>query len=129
MSLEEKAQLSLIILLTGLVVVFAMLVFLTFIIKGYGAIVRSIEAKIKGKDTAKAAPAAPMAFVPAEMPSEVAAPVVEGGVPDEVVAAISAAVYTMYGTSVSTVKSIRRAAKSTCSAWGMAGLFENTRPF
>ena len=43
----ENMNLSLIVLLTGLVVVFAALIFLTFIIKGYGALVSSMTAKSK----------------------------------------------------------------------------------
>ncbi len=128
MSFEQEVQLSLIVLLTGLVIVFVMLVFLTYIIKGYGAIVGAIEAKIQGKNTVQAAPS-PVAFVPAEKPKAAVAPAVQAGISEEVVAAISAAVYTMYGTSASTITSIRRTAQSNRSAWGMAGLLENTRPF
>jgi len=126
MSFEQKVQLSLIVMLTGLVIVFVMLVFLTYIIKGYGSIVRGIEEKTQNKNAVQSAP---KTFAPAEKSAQVAVPTVQGGIPDEVVAAISAAVYTMYGTSVSTITSIRRATRPNRSEWGMAGLLENTRPF
>lgn len=128
MSFEQKVQLSLIVMLTGLVIVFVMLVFLTYIIKGYGSIVRGIEEKTQNKNAVQSAPAS-KTFASAEKSAQVAAPTVQGGIPDEVVAAISAAVYTMYGTSVSTITSIRRATRPNRSEWGMAGLLENTRPF
>jgi len=121
MSFEQKVQIALTVLLTGIVIVFVMLIFLTYVIKGYGAIVSSIEAKISPKKTAPAVPS-PVSFASA-------ASAIQEGIPDEVVAAISAAVYMMYGASGSTVTSIHRAAQSNRSAWGMAGMMENTRPF
>ena len=128
MSFEQKVQIALTVLLTGLVVVFVMLIFLTYIIKGYGAIVSSIEGKIGGNKKAQASPA-PINSASAKNSAALAAPAVQAGISDEVVAAISAAVYMMYGTSTSTVIGIHRAAQSNRSAWGMAGMLENTRPF
>jgi Na+-transporting methylmalonyl-CoA/oxaloacetate decarboxylase gamma subunit len=128
MSFEGKVQLSLIVMLTGLVVVFVMLIFLTFIIKGYGVIVKGIQEKSGVKSAVQAAPA-PMIFAPAEKSVAATVPVIQSGIPDEVVAAISAAVYTMYGTSAGTVTSICRATRANRSEWTMAGLLENTRPF
>ena len=55
-------------------------------------------------------------------------PAVSGGIPGEVIAAISAAVYCMFGEGAK-VKSVRRQQRSGRSAWSMAGLLENTRPF
>ena len=50
------------------------------------------------------------------------------GVTDEVVAVISAAVYSMYGsTDKVKIKSIKKA--SGRSAWANAGVLNNTRPF
>ena len=62
----------------------------------------------------------------------VAAPVAPqpAGIPGEVGAAISAAVACVMGESAR-IHSIRRTGSSagTRSAWSMAGLLENTRPF
>ena len=123
--------LALTVLITGMVVVFLMLIFLTLIIKLYGNIVYSGTNKEKKKpaEPAKAvspAPAAPKTAAPA--PSIPAEP----GIPAEVVAAIAAAVYYTEGVPASAVRSIRRsrkAAGSGRSAWGLAGVLEETRPF
>ena len=128
MSLEQKVQLSVIVTLTGLVVVFVMLIFLTNVIKGYGAIVRGIQGKTPIKNAVQAASSA-KTFTPAEKSAPVASPAIQEGISEELVAAISAAVYTMYGTSVNTITSIRRATRPNRSEWGMAGLLRNTRPF
>ncbi|MBR5070884.1 MAG: OadG family protein [Oscillospiraceae bacterium] len=53
---------------------------------------------------------------------------VSSGIPSEVIAAISAAVYCMFGEGAK-VMSVRRQQRSGRSAWSMAGLLENTRPF
>ncbi|HEX3040427.1 MAG TPA: OadG family protein [Caproiciproducens sp.] len=118
MSFEQQVQLSLTVLLTGLAIVFIMLIALTFIIKGYGSAVSRLQDKLGGR---------PDSPTPAVTRSTV--PAVQQGIPDEVVAAISAAVYMMYGPAAGKVKSIRRAAQPNRSAWRMAGLLENTRPF
>ena len=55
-------------------------------------------------------------------------PAAASGIPGEVIAAISAAVYCMFGEGAR-VMSVRRQQRSGRSAWSMAGLLENTRPF
>lgn len=117
MSFDQKVQLSLTALLIGLVIVFVMLIFVMNRIKSFGA----------AKDTQKSASAGPV--LAAGNGQHKAAPIAEAGIPEEVVAAISAAVYMMYGTSGAAVTSIRRSAQPARSAWAMAGLLENTRPF
>ena len=61
-----------------------------------------------------------------EVKEEVSA--VSTSIPGEVIAAISAAVYCMFGEGAR-VMSVRRQQRSGRSAWSMAGLLENTRPF
>ena len=56
------------------------------------------------------------------------APAVSNDIPGEVIAAISAAVYCMFGEGAR-VMSVRRQQRTGRSAWSMAGLLENTRPF
>lgn len=118
MSFEQQVQLSLTVLLTGLAIVFIVLIALAFIIKRYGSAVSKLQDQLGGK------PNSPVSAV-----SRGAVPAVQEGIPEEVVAAISAAVYMMYGTSSTQIKSIRRAAQQNRSAWRMAGLLENTQPF
>lgn len=63
----------------------------------------------------------------AEQPRPAAGPQVQAGISGEVVAAIAAAVFCMEPGAV--VTSVRRAKAPGVSAWKMAGLLENTRPF
>ena len=124
---DNPVTLSLTILLTGLVVVFLVLIVLTGIIKLYGTTVYNATNKPKAEKPAeKVQEPAPALAVRA------AAPVVENveeGIPGEVIAAIAAAIYCTEGAPVSAIKSIRRSRSASRSAWGMAGVMENTRPF
>lgn len=122
----DPAGISLTVLLTGLIVVFLVLICLTFIIYLYGSIVHKALNKKKAPAPKKKDAAPTPALVPA---APVTAPVIEDGISEEVVAVIAAAVYYMEGTPLSSVKSIRRSRSNTRSAWGMAGLIENTKPF
>ena len=120
---QNEALLSLTILLTGLVVVFAVLIFLILIINVYGNIIYKVTQKRhKGKDKTEDVRAPVSAPEPA--PIEV-----EEGIPGEVVAAISAAVYMTCGDSAPVIRSVKRAATNPRSLWGEAGRQENTRPF
>lgn len=130
MDLATKFTLSASMLLTGFVIVFAVLFFLIFIIWFYGKIVTAgINSAEKRREKKKAAET--------KKQQEVKAPTVEpvatvkpvtNGVTDEVVAVISAAVYSMYGsTDKVKIKSIKKA--SGRSAWANAGVLNNTRPF
>ena len=119
---QNEVLLSLTVLLTGIVVVFAMLIFLTIIIKIYGTVIYNTVKKRTKAPAPKQAPA------PAPVPQ--AAPIaVEDGISGEVVAAIAAAVYMTYGVSASSIRSVKRAAANPRSLWGEAGRLENTRPF
>lgn len=121
MSFDQKVQLSIIILLTGLVIVFVMLIFLTYIIKGYSAVIKNIQKNDKTNPIPNAAPVVQSLSAPV--------PSVEAGIPEETIAAIAAAVYSLYGPSAGKITSIRRAVCPRQSSWKMAGLLENTRPF
>ena len=119
---------ALLVLITGLVVVFLMLIALTLIIKIYGTIVYNVSNR--KKEAPKSEPVSAPAPLPQKAVVTAPAPAVEDGIPGEVVAAIAAAVYCVEGVSFSAVKSIRRAkAGGSRSAWGMAGVLDNTRPF
>lgn len=114
------------VVLVGLVVVFAVLLILVAICWAMGKIFSAVTGgKNGGAQAGKKSEAAP---VPA-VKKEAASPIVEEGISDEIVAAISAAVACMMGSGKSfTLKSVRRA-KETRSAWSAAGIAENTRPF
>ena len=121
----ETLELSLVVILTGLVVVFGALLGLTALIWAFGKIFTAIlGGKGKGgkdgkteapKTDAKAGPAASAAVVTDEE--------------DDVVAVISAAIASMLGSGKGfVVRSIRRV-KESRPVWAQAGLLENTKPF
>ena len=120
---QNEVLLSLTVLLTGLVVVFAMLIFLTIVIKIYGSVIYNTTKKRRESNKPKVEAAPTPAPAPAPAPIEV-----EEGISGEVVAAI-AAVYMTYGVSASRIRSVKRAAANPRSLWGEAGRLENTRPF
>ena len=115
-----------VVTITGIVLVFAILVLLMAIITLEGKIFDGMNAK---KAAAKAAAAAPKAAAkpaaPAAKPAAAApAPQVEAGIPGDVVAAIMAAVYAL-GNGKYTLKAVRRGA----NGWGKAGVNDTTAPF
>lgn len=120
-------DLALIVLLTGMVVVFAALIVLTYVIKGYGMIITSITSGSK-KKKAEAQAAKKAVEKAAAKPAAPAAPAVQEGIPGEVIAAIAAAVDYTYGAGTHTIRAVRRVPQNR-SAWGSAGLAESTRPF
>lgn len=135
MNLTDKLTISASMLLTGFAIVFGVLIFLIFLIWLYGRIVTSAQAKVgkakaekakkkSQKEAAQARKTAPKAAPAAPAP----VPVQESGVTDEIVAVISAAVYSMYGSGEKVrIKSIKKARAR--SAWANAGVLDNTRPF
>ena len=136
----ENLNLCLTILITGFVVVFAVLIVLIFIIKIYGTIVtkalaasqerkarkaaekqKALEQERNQQENAKAAKAAE----PAPTPTPASQ-----GISPEIVAVIAAAVDSTYGTGGARITSIKKSqTPNSRPAWGMAGVFENTRPF
>ena len=138
------------VVLTSITLVFAMLVALCLIITLEGNIFDAINNKknnkpaapkapaapaAKASPAAKAAPAAPAAKAapaPAAKPAAPAAKADNGGIPGEVIAAISAAVATVMGSGA-VIHGIRRVSKpaagSRRGSWGDAGVREHTTPF
>lgn len=111
-----------VITITGIVLVFAILVLLMAIITMEGKIFDGMNAK---KAAAKAAPKAPAAKPAAPVQQAAApAPVVEEGIPGDVVAAIMAAIHAM-GNGKYTLKAVRRSK----NGWGKAGVNDTTAPF
>ena len=132
---------SLSVILTGVVVVFCMLLVLILAIKLIGSVFGSVGKNAEEKKAAKAEKAAAKAAAAAKKAAEAAAkaaPVAkaapapaatadQGGV----IAAISAAVYMMLGHGNFKIKSVKKAegGRRNRNAWKMAGMQDNTRPF
>ena len=111
-----------VITITGIVLVFAILVLLMAIITLEGKIFDGMNAK---KAAAKAAAPAPAAKPAAPVQQAAApAPVVEEGIPGDVVAAIMAAIHAM-GNGKYTLKAVRRSQ----NGGGKAGVNDTTAPF
>lgn len=118
------------VVLTSITLVFAMLVALCLIITLEGKLFDLKNKKpADPKPQAPAAPATKAAPAPAAKP---AAKADNGGIPGEVIAAISAAVATVMGSGA-VIHGIRRVSKpaagSRRGSWGDAGVREHTTPF
>ncbi len=135
LSLAEKGIESAKVILTGFVVVFAVLFLLIGIIIFFGFAIDKVQTASENRKNKKLKESVKES-VSDEKPSALAQteqsdvqPVADDGVPQEVVAVISAAVSTMYSPSQKVrVKSIKKS-NSGRSAWANAGVFDNTRPF
>lgn len=119
-----------IITLTGILVVFLILAILIFVFWLMGTIFTTIDKnKAKKAEAAKAAAAVEAAKnTPAV--EEVAA-VEEDDADDEIIAVISAAIaaYSEQDGKSYEIRSIKRKDNKTRSAWSLAGIGDNTRPF
>lgn len=117
------------VVLTSITLVFAMLIALCLIITLEGKLF-DLKNK-KPADPKPQAPAAPAANA-APAPAAPAAKADNGGIPGEVIAAISAAVATVMGSGA-VIHGIRRVSKpaagSRRGSWGDAGVREHTTPF
>ena len=117
------------VVLTSITLVFAMLVALCLIITAEGKLFDAMNNKKNPKPAPKKAdkPAA----APAAKPAAAPAPKAEGGIPGEIIVAISAAVATVVGGNA-VIRGIKRIPKNGGSrrgAWGDAGVQEHTTPF
>lgn len=128
LSLEDKLSISLTTLLTGFVVVFSVLILLIVIIYVYGQLISRAQNKSKEKKLAKEN-ANKQTDAPAVQSAPVSAVKQTGGLSDEIVAVIAAAVDSTYGVGNARIKSIKKSASVGRPAWGQAAVVENTRPF
>ncbi len=129
LSLAEKGISSAKVILTGFVVVFAVLILLILIINLYSFIVSKALNNDKKKKKEKIVETKNTSPIPKPVTAKISAQEVENAVSEEVVAVISAAVASMYGSSEKVkIKSIKKS-NSGRSAWANAGVLENTRPF
>lgn len=117
-----------VVVITGILLVFAVLILLYLIISFEGVIFTAIDNR---KDAARKAKA-DSAPAPAPKAPPVAkaqpAPKVQAGIPGEVIAAIAAAVACMEGGKKFAIRSVKRAKKGR-NAWSSAGVMSNTEPF
>ena len=109
--------------ITGIVVVFVILILLMAIITLEGKIFDSMNAKKKAAKEAAKAPAVQPA-APVQQAAAAPAPQVEEGIPGDVIAAIMAAIHAM-GNGKYTLKAVRRSK----NGWGNAGVNDTTAPF
>lgn len=123
---------TLAVVVVGLVVVFAVLLLLVLLCTLMGRAFQSADKNKKAKkdgEVTQSAKSAKPATPVKEQAAVAVAPVVESGIGDDVVAAISAALACMMGgESKFAVKSIKRA-RGARPVWNSAGISENTRPF
>lgn len=111
------------VIITGLSVVFVALVLLWGVMVLMGKLIGSVSG---GKSTKKEKPAAVQTQPIAKTQPTLAAQQAEVG--DDVVAAITAAIAAMTGSTNFVVKSIRRSSRAR-SAWALAGIEQNTHSF
>ena len=112
-----------VVTITGIVLVFLILILLLAIITLEGKIFDSMNAKKKAAKEAAKAPAAQPA-APVQQAAAAPAPQVEEGIPGDVIAAIMAAIHAM-GNGKYTLKAVRRSK----NGWGNAGVNDTTAPF
>lgn len=126
----EKLTQAFTLLLAGFIIVFVVLILLIVIIMIYGKIIQAAQgASEKHKQKKK------KVVVDDVPPPSTAAPAVfgtnadDGEIPGEVIAVIAAAVDAVYGSGARTrIRSVKRS-RPARSAWGRAGVADNTRPF
>lgn len=119
-----------IITVTGILVVFFILAILIFLFWLMGTVFQNIDKSKKAKAEAAKAAAAKAAPAPAPAAVEKVAEEDEDN-DDEIMAVISAAIAAYAeeeGTSY-TIRDVKRRDKRARSAWSLAGIGENTRPF
>ncbi len=113
--------------LSGVLIVFAMLVLLVFIISIFGFVMSRLAGGANKPKKVKE----PKIEKKTEVPKVPVVTATANAEEEDVIAAISAAVMMMYeGTGKTPViRSIRPAVKGVRSAWATAGVVNNTRPF
>ena len=119
----EGMSLALTVLLSGLIVVFFALIALIFIIKGSGKIIGKLEGNTNNIRKVNDINNKPNAIEYIENDTN-------DSVSEEIIAVISAAVYSIYGCKqkIHSVKRVRRS-NSIRPIWGSVGIIDSTRPF
>lgn len=122
-----------VVVATGLILVFGVLILLYLLITLEGIIFSAVDQKKKGTPAQKKDPPVKKETAPVPAPAvkklAAKAPAVEHGISGEVIAAISAAIACMDGGAGYTLRSVKRVKASGRSAWGQAGVSAYTEPF
>ena len=115
------------LLLTVLIIVFS--VFSKTVSKTQNKKQKRKETAIMTKEVKVQSPMEEISAAPAAQSA--AAPAIQQGVSEEIVAAISAAVYMMEGENavVTSITPMRKNPISTRNPWAMAAIVQNTKPF
>ena len=124
--IENLKSYGITVTLSGLIIVFSMLIILILLMIIFGAVMSRISGQPKKNKTPK------IPKVKEEKKSQLHVVQEDNASDDDgVIAAISAAVMMMYECSGKTpiIRSIRPAVKSSRSAWANAGVMNNTRSF
>ena len=125
-------NLALTILLTGLVVVFVVLIILTLVIKLYGSSIYNLQNKTKEKNTSKSEISTQVKNPEViTMKSQSNSSISDEEISGEILAIISAAVFTIYTLvpeKTYQIKNIKRSS-GVRPVWGIAGVIENTQRF
>lgn len=134
---DRSLAFTLTVVIGGIGIVLGTLLVLILVFFAFGKIMSVAQARAKKKEAKKiqsemqANLSKVSAAAPTPTPASAPAPVVEDGIPQEVVAAISAAVYAMDG-GAGVVRSITKKTGSpitTRNPWAQAAVADNTRPF
>ena len=132
---DRSLAFTLTVVIGGIGIVLGTLMVLILVFFAFGKIMSASQARAKKKEAKKiqSEMQANLSKVSAAAPTPASAPapVVEDGIPQEVVAAISAAVYAMDG-GAGVVRSITKKTGSpitTRNPWAQAAVADNTRPF
>lgn len=134
---DRSLAFTLTVVIGGIGIVLGALMVLILVFFAFGKIMSVSQARAKKKEAKKiqsemqANLSKVSAATPTPTPASAPVPVVEDGIPQEVVAAISAAVYAMDG-GAGVVRSITKKTGSpitTRNPWAQAAVADNTRPF
>lgn len=134
---DRSLAFTLTVVIGGIGIVLGALMVLILVFFAFGKIMSVSQARAKKKEAKKiqsemqANLSKVSAAAPTPTPASAPAPVVEDGIHQEVVAAISAAVYAMDG-GAGVVRSITKKTGSpitTRNPWAQAAVADNTRPF
>ncbi len=131
---ESKGMLMAVITVSGIVIVFTILILLIFIFYAYGAIFSAVTTSREKKKAQKAAVAAKAADAQPDGSAAGPETVQLNGettseIPGEIIAVIAAAVASLGDGKVYRVRKVTRTPVSGRTPWATAGLLENTRPF
>lgn len=126
----ERLMQAFTLLLAGFIIVFVVLILLIIIITIYGKIIQAAQGASEKRKKKKN-----KVVVEEVPPPSTAAPAVfgttpdDGEIPGEIIAVIAAAVDAVYGSGARARIRLVKRSRPARSAWGRAGVSDNTRPF